>query len=282
MPTSHRTPDRPGHGRLRFFRVRLAAFALALGCCATAPAAGDDPWPGIRASLFGQRPIITDQLVELATPYRAEDAATVPIAIRTQPADKGAYVSKLYLVVDRNPSPIGAIFTFTGDSGRADLETRIRIEQYTTVRAIAELSDGRLHMASRFVKASGGCSAPAGKDQAAAMARLGRMKLRLDDPVSYDRPNRVQLMISHPNNSGLVMDQITRYYIPARFVRRIQVSYRGRTVMTADLDFTISENPNFRFYFVPDGEGELKAEVWDSDDAHFESFLEIGQNALRN
>jgi sulfur-oxidizing protein SoxY len=116
----------------------------------------------------------------------------------------------------------------------------------------------------------------------AVMARLGRMKLRVDDPVTFDQPNQAQLMISHPNNSGLAMDQITRLYVPARFVRHIDVTYAGKRVMMADLDFTISENPNFRFYFVPRGDGELKAEVLDSSDAHFESSVAVRAGASPN
>jgi len=49
-------------------------------------------------------------------------------------------------VIDKNPSPLGAVFTLTPDSGRADIETRIRIEDYTWVRAIAEMQDGKLYM----------------------------------------------------------------------------------------------------------------------------------------
>ncbi len=237
-----------------------------------------DIWHMVRTSLFGNRPISeqSEGIVELDAPVRAEDAATVPIAIRTKLTQSAQrYVRKIYLVIDRNPSPVGATFTFTPDSGRADLETRVRIEEYTDVRAIAELSDGSLYMATRFVKASGGCSAPAGKDQAAALARLGKMKLKLDEAPVPGKPVQAQLMISHPNNSGMAMDQLTRLYTPAHFVRRIAVSYAGRPVLTAELDFTISENPNFRFYFVPRGEGELKAEVVDTDELKFESSIAV-------
>lgn len=262
---------RPG---LAFHSALLLA-ALAGG---PAAAADDEAWQRLRPLLFADRPIreAGDQVVQLVAPARAEDAATVPISIRALPLpDPGVYVEKVYLVIDKNPSPHGVVFSFSRDAGRAEVETRVRIEEYTMVRAIAQLSDGRLYMASRFVKASGGCSAPAGKDQAAALSRLGRMKLRVEEPVTYGRPNLAQLMISHPNNSGLAMDQLTHLYIPPRFVRHIGVSYGGRPVMTAEVDFTISENPNFRFYFVPQGDGELKAEVVDTDDARFESAVAV-------
>lgn len=246
---------------------------------------GDDPdgnpvWKKVRASLFQSRPIsqAAAGIVELDMPLRAEDAAVVPVAIRLQaPQTPTRYVQALYLVIDNNPSPISAVFRFTPQSGRADIETRVRVDEYTHVRAIAEMNDGRLVMATRWVKASGGCSAPPTKDAAAALATLGRMKLRVDGAVEPGRPALAQLMISHPNHSGLAMDQATRQYTPARFVRQVDVSYQGRPVMSAEVDFSISENPNFRFWFVPEGVGNgvLKASVVDSEDKRFEEMVTL-------
>ena len=235
-------------------------------------------WQQLKRSLFENRPVANDArgIVELVTPIRAEDAAVVPVAIRTQLTQRPErYVRRIYLIVDKNPSPLAAMFELTPESGRADLETRIRIEEYTHVRAVAELSDGTLFADTRFVKASGGCSAPAGKDPAAAAARVGRMRLAVDGNVSYNQPALAQLMISHPNDSGLVMDQLTRHYTPAYFVRSIKVTYAGRPILTAEVDFSISENPNFRFYFVPVGDGELKAEAVDTKELRFETRLAV-------
>jgi sulfur-oxidizing protein SoxY len=263
-------------------RLLLCAF-FALGLTVGAPVSAqdrskEDPWPKLSQMLFGERVIQEDagNVLVLEAPDRAEDAAVVPIAIRTRLEQKPEkYIRKIYLVIDRNPSPVGVVFTLTPDSGKADLETRVRIEEYTHVRAIAETSDGGLFMVTKFVKASGGCSAPAGKDLEAAMARLGKMKFRVDKDVTFNQPNEAQLMISHPNISGLAMDQLTRLYPQAHYVRKIDVSYAGKTILTAEVDFTISENPNFRFYFVPRGEGELKAEVVDTNDLKFETSLAI-------
>ena len=235
-------------------------------------------WDKLRATLFAERPINTDAAPVLAldAPVRADDAAIVPISIRTPgPRSDRRFVRKIYLVIDGNPSPVAAIFTFAPDSGRADLETRVRIEQYTPIRAIAEMDDGELFMVARFIKASGGCSAPAGKDAAAALANVGKMRLRLDQGATLGEPNLVQLMISHPNTSGLAMDQLTRLYAPPYFVRRVEVSYGGQPVMSADVDFSISENPNFRFYFVPRAAGELSARVVDTKDTVYSARLAV-------
>lgn len=271
--------------------TRFAAVCALLCCGLAGPWAlaraaietGDNPeanaiWQKVRASLFESRPIAaaTDDVILLDAPVRAEDAAIVPISIKIRFAQTATrYVDKVYLIIDNNPSPISAIFKFTPLSGRADIETRVRIDEYTQVRAIAETNDGHLHMASRYVKASGGCSAPPGKDAQAALASLGRMKFRVEGDLSPagNEPVLAQLMISHPNNSGLVMDQVSRLFTPAHFVRQVNISYAGQPVMSADVDFSISENPNFRFYFLPRGDGELKAEVVDSNDLRFESAL---------
>ncbi len=282
----------------------LAASALLLcalfALCAGARAeimSGDNPeaspvWQKVRASLFQSRPIASggDDVISLEVPLRAEDAAIVPIAIKTRfPQTPTRYVDKVYVIIDNNPSPISAIFQFTALSGRADIETRVRIDEYTHIRAIAETNDGQLHMVTRFLKAAGGCSAPPGKDAKAAQATLGRMKFRVEGDAAGasagastglsastapgNQPVLAQLMISHPNNSGLAMDQVSRLFTPAHFVRQVSITYGGQLVMAADIDFSISENPNFRFYFLPRGDGELRAEVVDSNDLRFESAL---------
>lgn len=269
----------------RRFLLAGAALATASRAAHAQLKSGENPeaspiWQKVRKSLFENRPIrsAAEDVLVLEAPARAEDAAVVPIAMRTRLAQDGPRrLEKLTLVIDNNPSPIAAVFQFTKDSGRADIETRVRIDEYTHVRAIAELSDGSLHMATRWVKASGGCSAPPGKDPQAALATLGRMRFTVDDANARPgQPVLAQLMISHPNHSGLAMDQATRQYTPAHFVRKVEVSYGNKPLLTADVDFSISENPNFRFWFVPRGAGELKAEVVDSHDLKFETKVAFG------
>lgn len=238
----------------------------------------NERWQMLRKSLFQNRTISEDSaaIIELDTPARAADAAVVPIAFRTRFVQTaGTYIKKVHLVIDRNPSPMGATFTFTPESGRAEIETRVRIEEYTHVRAIAEMNDGRLFMHTRFVKASGGCSAPAGKDLQAALANAGRMKLRVEGDVVLGQPTLAQLSISHPNVSGLAIDQVSRLAPPPHYVRSIEVAYAGKPVLSADLDFTISENPNVRFFFVPKEAGQLTVNVIDSNDAKFEKSLAV-------
>jgi len=244
--------------------------------------ADNERWLAIRKSVFADRPISEDKgIVELDAPVRAADGAVVPIAIRTTLAQTPErHIRKLWLVIDRNPSPVGAIFSLTPASGRADIETRVRVEEYTFIRAVAELSDGTLVMNKRYVKASGGCSAPAGKDMAEALATLGKMKMRVEGEPVAGKPLLAQLMISHPNVSGLAIDQLTRLAPAPHYVQSVAVSYGGKPVMSADVDFTISENPSLRFWFVPGkAEAELRAEVVDNQERKFQSALVVRSSA---
>ncbi len=265
-------------------RVRVALCVFTAWLAAAGSALAQDPdqasseiWQKVHASLFaGARMEAADAVIALETPMRAEDAAIVPVAIRAKLAQsKDRYIDRVWLLVDRNPSPVAAEFQFTPASGRADIETRIRIEEYTHVRAVARTNDGKHYMVANYVKASGGCSAPAGKDAVAARARLGKMRLRVDDKLVAGQPALAQLMVSHPNDSGLAMDQLARTFAPPHFVRRVEVSYEGKPVMIADVDFSISENPNFRFYFTPQNGGLLQAKVVDNQDLKFNTALKL-------
>jgi len=262
--------------------LTAAAIALFAGQVAAADPIPDvdsvNIWQKTRQSLFGTRAITSDtegKVIQLRAPSRAQDASIVPIGISTKMVQTSErFIQKVYLLIDGNPSPIAAIFTFTPESGRADIETRVRVEEYTWMRAIAELDDGSLFMSARYVKAAGGCSAPYGT--APDFERfVPKLKLKLDASVVTGEPVLAQLMIQHPNSSGLARDQLTQLSIPAYYVRTIAITYAGMPVMSADIDFSISENPNFRFYFVPREGGELKAVVVDTKEREIEGVVEV-------
>jgi len=207
----------------------------------------------------------SNNIIELDTPVRAEDPALVPLKINTKiKQSNDSYIKKILVLVDKNPFPFVGEFEFTPYSGKADLAMRVRVNTYSYIRAIAEMNDGKLYMTKKFVKASGGCSAPVGADLDAAMKRLGKMKFRLDEGVKTNEPTLVQLLISHPNLSGMQMDQVTRFVKKSHFVEQMKISFNDKLILTAKTDIAISSDPNFRFFFVPEKAGTLKAEITDT------------------
>jgi sulfur-oxidizing protein SoxY len=229
-------------------------------------------WADLRHAIFGDRTVEdAGDLVAIDAPARAEDAAIVPITIRLAET-LAPEIRGLYLVIDDNPSPLAAHFVLGPVADPREIATRVRIDDYTYLHAVAETANGRLYATARFIKAAGGCSAPAGKDQALALERLGKMKLTLTERSRPDDPAKVKLLISHPNNSGMQIDQVTRNYIPADFMRTLDVTYNGQTVFRLESDIAISEDPSFEFSLRasdPAAAGVIKAEVFDSNQRHF-------------
>ena len=260
----------PKQSRL-YRRTVLAAVVLGAAsrrAMAQAPAV-EDPWPSLAAQIFTGRPLQDGTaIVAIDAPYRAEDAALVPITLHNLlPADDKRQIRNMTLVIDQNPSPLAAVFSPGPTSGLRSLSTRVRVDSYTNLHAVAELSDGQLYASARFVKAAGGCSAPNGKNAVPA-SLLGKMKFKFEEEtIRYNEPVLVQLMIRHPNESPLAGD-----FDPSKtpqFVRSVTVTYAGKPVMSAEVDFSISDNPSFRFYFVPYEKGELRVEVEDTLDQRY-------------
>ena len=124
-------------------------------------------WKEIRTSIFGDKTIApTDSLVKIDAPARALDAALVPITLTMPEKDK---VAGIHLVIDDNPSPYAAHFEFGPAADPSEVKLRVRVNNYTNVHAVVETKDGKLHEAVKFVKASGGCSAPMGMSDEEAM-----------------------------------------------------------------------------------------------------------------
>ncbi len=231
--------------------IRSAALAALLLAAAPAGAQEETTWAELRTQVVGQREIgEAAGLVELVTPKRAEDAAIVPLEVRIKlPPGDTRRVTALTLVVDENPAPVVGTFRFADARPSFDLQTRVRVNSYSWVRAIAETDDGRLHMTKAYVKAAGGCSAPAAKDPAEALANLGQMRFRV-----FAERGEAQVQLRHPNYSGLQMDQVTRLYTPAWYVERVAVRQGDKPLFTMEGGISISEDPTFRFSFAGTGE----------------------------
>jgi sulfur-oxidizing protein SoxY len=71
-------------------------------------------------------------------------------------------------------------------------------------------------------------------------------------------------MLRHPQNSGLQMDQLTRLYIPPFFIDNLKVWQGDDLVLAMDGGISISEDPNIRFNYKPDGAASFRVEAVDT------------------
>jgi sulfur-oxidizing protein SoxY len=231
-------------------------------------------WTQVQRAVFADRQVLDGtSVLQLEAPQRALDPALVPLTITLKEAAIGGKpVKGVYVVIDNNPAPLAGHFVFGPAADPRVLKMRVRVDQYTDIHAVAEGADGKLYAVAKFVKASGGCSAPAGSEE---VRDLGRMKLHLIDAFAAGKPMQAQLMIRHPNFNGMQMDQLTRYYTPAHFIRTIDVNYGGGQVLHIDSDISLSTDPVIGFGFVPRAKGQLKIAVLDSKDQRFERSFEV-------
>jgi len=232
----------------------------------------EDSWPSLAKAIFGDRTVRDGaDILAVDAPYRAEDAALVPIGLRwLLPMDDARHLRGITLVIDENPSPLAAAFSFGEKCAVRSLSTRVRVDSYTNVTAVAELGDGQLYATQRFVKAAGGCSAPAAKVEADATP-IGTMRFRQFPPATGADPDRgeAQLLIRHPNYSGMQMDQLTRLYVPALFVKSVRLWQGEDLLLSIESGISISENPAFRFDYRPNGAAVFRAEMEVSDGRSF-------------
>lgn len=240
----------------------------------------DEAWGKLRAGAFQDREIIegsAQNVVEIKAPYRAEDATIVPISVHTKiPQSKDLYVEKIHIYIDKNPMPLVGIFELSPESGRADLAMRVRVDTFTYVRAIAEMNTGELYMTKSFVRATGACSAPPPKSITDSINNIGRMKIRNVGELEFEKPNLVQLKIKHPNITGMQPLKIgSRVMPPAHFVNKLKVVYGDKTIMTAQLTFSVSMDPSFRFFFTPESEGQMTIEAADTKNNQWTTTYEI-------
>ena len=259
--------------KFSFFKYFLAIFLVFINFGSFAKDKSPEPitWNNyLKEAVFGEE-VINDgsHMFSLETPYRALDAAIVPISINfKKPQSNENFVKSMTLIVDENPSPVVSKFNFTPKIGNASLTTRIRIDKYTYVRAVVEMNNGEKYMNSNFVKAAGGCSAPSLADMDAVMARLGKMKMKFYETGNKNSLSKAQFLISHPNYSGLQFNQLTRSEIPAHFVNYLKIEQDGDLILEAYPDISLSEDPAITFNFHDSG-SPLKVTVEDSEGNHY-------------
>lgn len=252
----------------------LVAVSAPAAMAADDETARSERWNDLRQSIFGARPMQegADKIM-LDAPDRAMDAALVPVTINVANPSE---VKAVYLFIDDNPAPLAAHVAFGPAGDPRSLKLRVRVNQYTYMHAIEETKAGELYETRRFIKAAGGCSAPAGSYDPAALADIGKMKVRASSESSGSGSVEAQLLIRHPNFNGMQMDQVTRLYTPARFLKTIEAAYNNEIVFRLETDISMATDPAITFGVKTSQKGKLAVSARDSSGAVFENSFDLG------
>ncbi len=222
-----------------FAFASVATSMLTCPALAAARALPADPlnspmWEYQAERLFGDAPVIFDDRVKLVLPMIAEDQHVVPVSVDARAL--GA-VKRILIFADLNPIPVA--IEYRPLRAEPFVETRIKLDQRTPVRAAVELADGSWHVAAEWIDAAGGgCSAPPVSRARGDWAdHLGEMR---GGAWPDARATRLRVSIRHPMDTGLVEN------IPAYNVERLTVvDTAGKALADMNIYGAVAEDPAF-------------------------------------
>ena len=233
-------------------------------------------WGVMKEAYFEKREIQDADFMRIEAPRRAESGAQVPVTyIIDNAAAKGIKIKKLYAFVDANPIPLTATYHLSDALGDFNLSTRIRFETDAFVRLVGETEDGKLYLASREIRAAGGCGGTVDNDEAAVRAVAGKIKMSVEAPAKFGVPTAATFNIKHVMRTGLQRDLVSQGYVPAFYINKTAFTYNGKPVMTIDVGVGTSEDPYFKFNFIPEAPGKLEVTATDNEGKSFTHEVEV-------
>ncbi|MGH1417744.1 MAG: quinoprotein dehydrogenase-associated SoxYZ-like carrier [Hyphomicrobiaceae bacterium] len=272
------------HTIARALLAGVAVSIAALTGMATLPVKADlasTTWSELKPDVFGDREILPGGgVLTMAAPSRPEDQRAVPVTMKTRLSD-GRTIKSVTFIVDENPSPVAAVFKMGPDRTAMELAVNLRFNTGTFIRTIVEASDGKLYMVKRYVKFAGGqsaCSAPPTGNPEEIAANMGKMSLtpKVKTTAATALRRKMQLRVSHPNNTGMALDQQTLLYIPLRMVTDLEVRQGDERVFAMAGSISLSENPIIDFDYRSNGAEKMHVQLKDSDKTLWEHEFPVG------
>jgi len=223
-----------------FASVFLAAVVISVPVRAADRVLPADPlgspmWEYRASSLLSGGPVIFDDRIKLVLPVIAEDQHVVPVSVDARALGD---VKRILIIADLNPIPVA--IDYRPLRAEPFVETRIKLDQRTPVRAAVQLADGSWHVAAEWIDAAGGgCSAPPVSRARGDWAdHLGEM--RGGAWAAGKDETRLRVSIRHPMDTGLVEN------IPAYNVERLTVAGpEGETLADMTVYGAVAEDPAF-------------------------------------
>lgn len=255
----------------------LLAASFCVGAVQTAMAEANPAlWPVMKEAFFEKRAMQEAAFIKIDAPARAESGAQVPVTYTIDDkAANGVVIKKLYAFVDSNPIPLTATYHLTDSLGDFHLSTRIRFETDGFVRLVGETADGKLYLASRAVRAAGGCGGAVEVDEVATRAAAGKIKMNVVTPTKFGVETPITFNIKHAMRTGLQRDLVSQGYAPAFYIKKTEFTYNGKALMTVDVGVGTAEDPYFKFDFVPKSAGKLEVLATDNEGKSFTSSFEV-------
>lgn len=257
--------------------VTLLSTVALIGTSLNAFAESDPKlWPVMKEAFFPKRDIQEASFIKIDAPKRAESGAQVPVTFSIDnAAANGVVIKHLHVFVDGNPIPLTATYHLTDALGNFQVATRVRFQTDAFIRVVGETADGKLYLASREVRAAGGCGGTVENDEKALRAAAGKIKLSVESPTKFGSSNPTTFNIKHTMRTGLQRDLVFEGIIPAFYINKIDFSYNGKPVLGIDVGVGTAEDPYFKFNFIPDAPGVLEVRATDNEGKAFAHQIDV-------
>ena len=130
-------------------RRRFIGLSLSLGLLTFAKAnASEEEAQKALENIVGKAFVKTSR-VKLDIPPLVENGNLVPMTVVVDsPMTANDYVKAIHIIAEGNPLPNIISFYLSARSGRAMVQSRVRLSNSQRVLAIAEMSDGSFHQGS--------------------------------------------------------------------------------------------------------------------------------------
>lgn len=213
---------------------------------------------------FGRGVVFEQTGLHLDLPDHVDTGGSVPCTIRIDaqmtPEDCPTVV---HLVAHGNPTPQILSVWFTPESGRAEVTTRIRLEQTQRVTLVAQMRDGRHLRTDREVSVSFGACAQIGSgsnDDVFAFRPEARVSVQPHAAKGELVP--VRAVISHPMETGL-RKSATDEWVRQRIISSFGARQGGVEFFKARLYPAMATNPYFLFHLRAAASGPVDFKWFD-------------------
>jgi len=107
------------------------------------------------------------------------------------------------------------------------------------------------------------------------MATIGRAIVRVPRRISKGQAFKVQMVITHPMETGLRKDKKTGKLIPAHYLTNIEFLYNGAKVTSIKSGPGISKNPYFAIMLKANESGTLTIKYEDNKGGKWEKSVNV-------
>lgn len=204
------------------------------------------------AEAVGDADPVLGQL-ELDMPSVSENGSAVPMTVRIDhPMTSDEYIESIRVFATDNPNDEVVDFYLTPLLGRAEVSSRVRVNESQTLYAVARSNTGQVYVASADVRVTVGGCLMVSED---LIHKFGDARVAPPRSASPGEPSEIRTLVTHPMETGL-REGPDGSLLPRRLLDTLTVEYEGDTVLTVNMHTAVSENPYMRFFMAPDTPGE--------------------------